>query len=290
MIEPAPILRQGSRPRRLRGKPLDPWPPLCGNGAREQPDKALRRAFRQFCEDTSPTSTIMSALLFSAPSLSGILQRRALRSLLERNVRRINPHETSWRASAQSLILRHLVQWNRCGTRCTPAPKNTGNDQEYQSSVQSIPTGKQLSALRHGRIDGPHAAEQHRRIQERIGPRQRFEVHVPAHSEHQRKGHQNQRHGRMAQHPSNKTMRVEQALAAGFVAENLGSQLTTAVRTSAEAGSSLEAWLPESRPRPNSWRDRQTDSRRPVSAWRICRSDCIARRDRRAARRTAACG
>ena len=169
-------------------------------------------------------------------------------------------------------------------------PKNTGNDQKYQSSVQRVQPANSLPPSVMGALTGPMPPSNIAAFRNASVHDNDSKYHVPAHAEHQRKDDQDQRNGRMAQHPSNKPMRVEQTLAAGFVAENMATQLTTAVRTSAEAGSSLEAWLPESRPRPNSWRDRRTDSLRPVSVGRICRSDCIARRDRRAARRTAACG
>ena len=63
-------------------------------------------------------------------------------------------------------------------------------DQEYQTGVERIKTGKDLAGIGLRRIDRSHAAEQHGCIQEGIAPGQMLEVGVAGHSQQQREQHQ----------------------------------------------------------------------------------------------------
>jgi hypothetical protein len=69
---------------------------------------------------------------------------------------------------------------------------HAGNDEHDQTAIQGIAAGKQLARWRAGRIDRPHATEQHRRVEEGIEQAEPFKPVIANHPDAERDGDQTQ--------------------------------------------------------------------------------------------------
>src|SRR5574341_1011908 len=71
---------------------------------------------------------------------------------------------------------------------CVQQPVDKGrkgdcrHDEKDQASIKRIEACKELPSCRCWCFHRTHAAEKHRRIEERVSPREPFEVHVASHS------------------------------------------------------------------------------------------------------------
>ena len=75
-----------------------------------------------------------------------------------------------------------------------------GRRDEYEPGVQRIEAREYLAAIRVRRVDGTHAARDHRAVEEGVAPREPLEVLITRHPDG--KGHHDERQsgGGMAQH------------------------------------------------------------------------------------------
>jgi hypothetical protein len=64
--------------------------------------------------------------------------------------------------------------------------KNSGGNDEEKAREECIKTGEQLSTGRAWLVERAHPAENHRRIEERVNPRQSDDSVIAADSDHQR--------------------------------------------------------------------------------------------------------
>ena len=75
----------------------------------------------------------------------------------------------------------------------------TSRDDEDEPRIQSVETREQLAGIGVRRVDGSHAACDHRGVQEGVAPREPLEVLVARHADRERDHDQRCRGGRVAQ-------------------------------------------------------------------------------------------
>ena len=101
--------------------------------------------------------------------------------------------------------------------------KPSDND-EHESGVQRVEAGEELSASGLRRVDGTHAAEQHRAVEERGNPLETLECAVTGHADRERDCQDQTRQANVLDKPEDELPARQQRLVAMLVHEpNLGS-------------------------------------------------------------------
>src|ERR1051325_8724693 len=94
---------------------------------------------------------------------------------------------------------------------------NAGGDEGDEAGIERVEGGEDLSRNRLHRIDRPHAAEDHRGVQQCVDPGKMFQKMIAENADGERTGDKAHRRARVAAQPAEKLRARQEVLGAALV-------------------------------------------------------------------------